>query len=149
VISDTLLFAGAENIDNWHARKVDWQCAFVLDVPMVHLSMLAVTTDGKRLMCGGFSLKKTIRFGILEFIVDCFGSLSLSPKGSNSGAIFMGTTHHGSPSLHAMIEESSDEFYMASSGEESSSLPASWRQSMGAPPAATATTLCLEDAPTT
>jgi hypothetical protein len=120
-----------------------------MDVPMVHSSMLAVTTDGEYLMYGGFSLGDTVCFECLKFIVNCFSSLSLSPKGSDSGAIFMGTTHHGSPSLHAMIEDSSDEFYMASSGEESSSLPASWRQSMGAPPAATATTLCLEDAPTT
>jgi hypothetical protein len=72
--------------------------------------------DGERLMCGGFSLSETIHFGSLEFIADCFSGLSLSPKGSNSGAIFVGTTRSGSPSLWSMIENSADEFYMASSG---------------------------------
>jgi hypothetical protein len=44
-------------------------------------------------MCGGFSLSKTVHFGSLELITNYFGSLSLYPKGRDSGAIFMGMTH--------------------------------------------------------
>jgi hypothetical protein len=60
---------------------------------MVHSSTLAITTDSERLTCGGFSLGETIHFRSLEFIANCFGGLSLSPKRSNSSAIFVGTTH--------------------------------------------------------
>jgi hypothetical protein len=90
---------------------------------MVYSSALAITTDGECLMCGGFYHGETVHFGSLEFIVGCFGSLSLSPKESDSGAIFVGTTRSGSPSLCAMIEDSTDEFYMTSSGQGSSGLP--------------------------
>jgi hypothetical protein len=89
---------------------------------MVYSSVLAMATDGECLTCGGFSLSKTIHFGSLEFITDCFGDLSLSNKGSDSGAIFMRTIHSGSPSLWALIDDSIYEFYMASSGEGSSDL---------------------------
>jgi hypothetical protein len=68
-------------------------------------------------MCSGFSLGKIVCFRGLEFIADCFGDLSLSPKGSNSGVVFMGSTCSGSPSLWDMIEDSTKEFYLASSGE--------------------------------
>jgi hypothetical protein len=36
MILDTMLFVGAENTKSWHARKGDLQCAFPLDVSMVH-----------------------------------------------------------------------------------------------------------------
>jgi hypothetical protein len=71
---------------------------FPLNILMVHSSTLIITTDGEHLTCGGF-FGETIRFGSLEFITDCFSSLSLSPKGSDSGAIFVGATRFGSPSL--------------------------------------------------
>jgi hypothetical protein len=76
-------------------------------------------------MCSGFPLSETIHFGSLEFIADCFGGLSLSLKGGDSSDIFVGTTHDGSPSLRAMIEDSTDEFYMASRGEGRSRIPTS------------------------
>jgi hypothetical protein len=60
---------------------------FPLDILMVHSSTLIVATDGESLACGGFSLNETIHFGSPEFIVYCFDGLSLSPKGSDSGAI--------------------------------------------------------------
>jgi hypothetical protein len=93
---------------------------------MIHSSMLVIATDRECLTCIGFSLSETVHFGSLEFIIDCFGCLSLSPKGGGggeSGAIFMGTTRSGSSSLWDMIKNSLDGFYMASSGEGSFGLP--------------------------
>jgi hypothetical protein len=92
---------------------------------MVHSSTLTVTTNGEHLTSGGFSLIESVHFGSLEFIADYFGSLSVSPKGSDSGVIFIGMTHNGSPSLHTIMKGSTDEFYTASSREGSSDLPVS------------------------
>jgi hypothetical protein len=93
------------------------QYAFPLDVPMVHSSVLTVSTDGERLTCDGFSLGEIIHFGSPEFIAIYFNGLSLYPRGDDSGASFMGSTRNGSPSLRSMIEDSTEEFYMASSGD--------------------------------
>jgi hypothetical protein len=107
---------------------------------MVYTSTLTVATDGERLTCDDFSLGKTIRFGSIEFIINCFSSLSLPPKGSDSGTIFVRTTRNGSSSLRAMVENSIDEFYTTFSGEGSSDLPVPWKRFMGAPSAPIATT---------
>jgi hypothetical protein len=112
---------------------------------VVHSSVLPIATDNECLTGGGFSLDKTVCFGSPEFIVDCFGSLSLSPKGSNSGPILVGSTHSGSLSLRPMIEDSTKEFYMASSGEGGSGLPSSPWHGTGAVPVPPATTPWLED----
>jgi hypothetical protein len=114
---------------------------------MIHSSMLVVTTDGERLTCGGFSLDETIHFGSLEFIINCFGSLSFSPKENNSSTIFVETVRNESPSLCTIIEDSIDEFYMTSSGEGNSGFPISRRCSMGTPPTPITTTPWSEDAP--
>jgi hypothetical protein len=45
----------------------------------------------------------------LEFITDCFDSLSLSPEGNDSSVVFVGMVHSGSLSLHIILEESTDE----------------------------------------
>jgi hypothetical protein len=37
---------------------------------MVPSSMITITTDGERLMCGGFTLGKTVYLGSIEFIAD-------------------------------------------------------------------------------
>jgi hypothetical protein len=57
---------------------------------MVSSFVLAMAVNGERLMCSGFSLSKTIHLGSFKFIVDYFGSLSLSPRRGDSGAAFMG-----------------------------------------------------------
>jgi hypothetical protein len=72
---------------------------FLVHVLMVHPSTLAVTTDGECLTSGGFSLRKTVRFGSIEFITYCFSGLSLSPEYSDLGVVFMCTTYSRSPSL--------------------------------------------------
>jgi hypothetical protein len=59
-----------------------------------------------------------INSGDLEFIADHSGNLSLSPDGGNSGAVVGGMTHSGSPSLHAIPEESPNEDDSASSEGE-------------------------------
>jgi hypothetical protein len=82
---------------------------------MVHSSMLVGTTEGEHLTYGGISLGETIHFGNLEFSAHYFGSLSISPNGKDSGTIFVGTARNGSPSLHTILEDSADEFYIASS----------------------------------
>jgi hypothetical protein len=88
------------------------------------------------LTCCGFSLGETVHFGSLEFIADCFGGgLSLSLSRNDSGATFMGSTHSGPPSpLWVMIEDSTEDFYTASSEEGGSSLPSSQRYNMGTTP---------------
>jgi hypothetical protein len=60
---------------------------FPLDVPMVHSSALAITTDGECLTCGGFSAGETIRFRSLEFNANCFDGLSLSPNGATQAPL--------------------------------------------------------------
>jgi hypothetical protein len=48
----------------------------------------------QELDCGGFTLGNIVHFGSLEFIVKCFSSLTLSPKGNDSSTIFMGMARH-------------------------------------------------------
>jgi hypothetical protein len=111
---------------------------------MIHSLALAIAINSEGLTCGGFSLSETVHFGSLEFIADCFSGMSLSPKGSDWGTSFMGSTRSGSLSLWAMIEDSIEELYTASSGEWGSSLPSSLRHGTGALPAPAATTPWLE-----
>jgi hypothetical protein len=98
VILTALYLTDAKNIDSWRDRKGDLQRAFPLDVLMVPSSTLAITTDGEHLMCDDFSLGETVHIGSFEFIADYFGGLSLSPRRSDLGASFMGSTRSRSPS---------------------------------------------------
>jgi hypothetical protein len=66
---------------------------------------------------------ETIYFVNPEFITNHFDSQSLSPEGNDSCAIFVGMVHSGSPSLHAILEESASEDDSASSDEERSDFP--------------------------
>jgi hypothetical protein len=129
-----MLFVGVENNECWLARKGVLQRYFPLDalmahlsmiiiIPMVHLSMLTITTNGEHLTGGGFSLDEIIQLGSLEFIIDHFDNLSLSREGSDSDAVFMGMAHNRSPSLHTILEESASEDDSASSEGGSSYFP--------------------------
>jgi hypothetical protein len=150
VILTILYFTGAENTNSWYVRKGDLQRLFPLNILMVPSCTLIVSTDGEHLMCGGISVDETVHFVSLEFIVDYFIGLSLSPRRNDSGAAFMSSTCSGPPSpLRAMIEDSTEEFYMTSSGEGDSGLPSSRRHGTGTPPAPMATTPWLEDAQAT
>jgi hypothetical protein len=141
MILTTLYLVGTKNTDSWCARKGDSQCAFPLDVPMVPSSAITVATDGKHLTCGGFSLGETACIGKFEFIVDYFGGLSLSPRRGDKDTAFMGSTRsEPSTPWGAIIEDSTEEFLMALSGEGSFNLPYPRRRGMGALLAPVATT---------
>jgi hypothetical protein len=119
----TLYLSGAININSWHARKEDLQRAFPIDVSMVPSSAIIVATDGEHLTCGGFSLGETSHLGIFKFITDYFGGLSHTPRRGNEGATFMGaTSSEASTPWWATIEDSTEEFLMASSRKGSFSL---------------------------
>jgi hypothetical protein len=92
---------------------------------MVHSPKFVVTTNGEHQTSIGFTLGKTIHFGSLEFIIDRFGSLSLSLEGNDSSIMFMGMVHNGSPSLYTILKESADEGDTTSSGGGSSDSPIS------------------------
>jgi hypothetical protein len=64
-----------------------------------------------------------LRFRNLEFITDHFDNQSLSPEGNYSGIIFVGMVHRRSPSLHAILVESTSEDDLASSDGGSFGFP--------------------------
>jgi hypothetical protein len=107
---------------------------------------IVVTTDGDCLMCSGFSLSKPVRLGNFEFIADYFNGLSLYPSMGDKGAALMGSTCNGeSTPWWAMIEDSTEEFLMASCEEGSFGLPSPRRCSMGASLTPVITTPWLKD----
>jgi hypothetical protein len=147
---DHPVLPGAENTDSWHARKEDLQRSFPLDVQMVHSSTITILADSERFACGGFSLGETVHLGSFEFIANYFGSLSLSPRRGDSGAAFMGSTCSGTPPPYwAMIEDFTEEFLTAWSGEGGFGLPSPRRRSTGAPPTPVTTMPWMENAPPT
>jgi hypothetical protein len=100
---------------------------------MVPASTIAVIADGEHLTCGRFSLSKTVHLRNFEFIADYFGGMSLSHRKGDEGVTFMGSTRGGvSTPRWAMIEDSTEEFLMASSGEGCFSLPSPGRRGVGA-----------------
>jgi hypothetical protein len=91
---------------------------------MVPSSVMTITADGKCLTCIDFSLGEIVHIGSFEFITDYFYGRSLSPRRGDLGAAFMVSTRSGTPSSwRAMIENFTEEFLMASSGEGASTSP--------------------------
>jgi hypothetical protein len=76
---------------------------------MVISSKLSFIANGNNPTGVGLAPGQTIHFGSLEFTADHLGRLSLSPEEDDSGAIFIGMVHSGSPSLHITLEDSSDD----------------------------------------
>jgi hypothetical protein len=146
---DQSILASAKNTNSWLTSKGDLHRAFPLDILMVPSSVLAIAANSECLSCSGFSLGETIRFGSLEFIINRFGGLSLSPMGDGSNAIVMGSTCGEPPSpLWAMMGDSVAEFHMASDGEGKINLLSTRRYVMGASPAPATTISRLESTPT-
>jgi hypothetical protein len=117
------------------------QRAFPLDVLMIPSSVITIAADGERLICGGFSLGKTVHLGNFEFIANYFSGLSRFPRMGDTSNAFMGSTRRGaSTPLRAMIEDSIEEFLTASSREGSFSLPSPRRRGTETLPAPVVTT---------
>jgi hypothetical protein len=147
VILTTVYFVGAENTDSWHARKVDLQCAFPLDVPMVYSPKLTFIANCNNPIGVGLAPGESICFGSLEFTIDRFGRLSLSPKEDDSSAVFIGMLHSGSPSWHTTFEDSSDEGGTTLGGEGSSGSPSLQGCNMATPTVPIITTPAPENTP--
>jgi hypothetical protein len=82
-------------------------------------------TNGSILSDVEIAWAETIRFGHLELITDHFDNLSLSLKGNDSDVVLVGMVHSGLPSLHAILEESTNGDDSTSSDRGSSSFPIS------------------------
>jgi hypothetical protein len=76
---------------------------------MVYSPKLSFVVNCSNPTVVGFTLRKTICFGSLEFTADHLGHLSLSPQDGDSTTLFVGMVHIGSPSLQTALEDSSDE----------------------------------------
>jgi hypothetical protein len=66
---------------------------------------------------------KAIHFEDLEFIANRPRQLESATREADSGAVVRGMARSGSPSPHAILEESSNEDDLASSEGESSGFP--------------------------
>jgi hypothetical protein len=66
---------------------------------------------------------EAIRFKDIEFITDYLDNLCLLPEGDDSSIVVRGMARSGSPSLHAILEESPSEDDLASSEGESVGFP--------------------------
>jgi hypothetical protein len=115
---------------------------------MVPSSMIDIVADGEHLVCGRFSLSKTVHLENFEFTTDNFGGLSLSPRRGDTGDAFMGSTHSRASTMRrAMTGYSAEEFLMMPSREGSFGHPSPRRHGTGASPAPITTTPQMENAP--
>jgi hypothetical protein len=114
---------------------------------MVYSPKLSFVANGSNLTGVGLALGKTICFYSLEFTIDHLGRLSLSPEEGDSGALFVGILHSGSPSLHTALEDSFDEGGAASGEEGSSGSPDPRAYDVATPRAPITTTLAPESTP--
>jgi hypothetical protein len=108
VRESTLELESRDLVDHVIHQEGIFVVCFSLNVLMVHTLKFTIIANGNNLTSVGFMPGETIYFGSMEFTADLFGNLSLSPKGNDSGVVFIGIVHSGSPSLHTILEESSD-----------------------------------------
>jgi hypothetical protein len=113
---------------------------FSMDVSMVHIPQPAIGSDDDNQFGNELSWADTVHFGNLEFVIDRFDNLSFSTEGNDLCTIFMGMAHNESPSLHAILEESTNEDDSTSSDGESSGFPISRGCNVVTPPVPIATT---------
>jgi hypothetical protein len=73
---------------------------------MVPSPKLLFIANGNNPTGVGLALSSTKHFSSLELITDCLGHLSLSPQEWDSGTIFIGMVHSGSPSLRTTLRGS-------------------------------------------
>jgi hypothetical protein len=92
---------------------------------MVHLPKPTVVTNSSNLFDAELGWGEAIGLESQEFTADRSDNLNLSPSGRDSGAIFVGVAHSGSPSLQTILEEFSDEDDSTSSEGGSSGIPIS------------------------
>jgi hypothetical protein len=148
----TLKFVGAENTDTSPPAK---RC---LDGGEVTTTIdLEVGASANRSKCKKITKRRKLGQKVNCICFDCwihqsiigyyFSNLSLSPRRSDSGTAFMGTTHSG-PLSHqwVMIEDSTEEFHTASSRGGDFDLPSPRRFGVGALPAPITTPPWQEDA---
>jgi hypothetical protein len=76
---------------------------------MVYSLKPTIITEGDNVTGFEFTQGKTICFRIMEFIIDSFNNLSVSPEVNASYDIFVGMVQSGLPSLHVILEESTGE----------------------------------------
>jgi hypothetical protein len=115
---------------------------------MVHSPNLFFIANGNNPTGVGFTLGKTICFSSPEFTKDYPGHLSLSPLEGDSGIIFIGMVHSGSPSLDTTLEDSSDEGGAALAEGGSSGSPCPRGCNVVTPTVSISTTPMLENTTT-
>ena len=101
---------------------------------MVNSPKLTIAADGELWTSDNFTPGDTFRFGTLEFIDDCFGSLDVFDGGDIPRAVFVGMTRSEPDSLHTILETVEDEDITASDEGGSSGFPTSRECNMVAPP---------------
>jgi hypothetical protein len=148
MILTTIYLAGAKNTIVGVPGRGICSVLFFDTVPMVPSSAFIATAGSERLLCDGFSLGETVRFGSLELIANRFGGPSLSPLGTGLGTTTMGPTY-GRPMLpqRIMVGNPTEGFPMAPSGEGRTDLPFPGRHDVKASPTSTTMVLRPESPP--